>query len=125
VRKRYNDLTRADNQTLVLCSLKAKLTSAEVLPKVPDLISAFQGSIQTDLSLAQLSQLACLAPQLTGDNLTFLSFPEEIYSPSRAYDPIHKVRTFVFDVDFDVMRDYVDQFMAGTWEAEEGGAGCP
>jgi LCP family protein required for cell wall assembly len=125
IRKKYNDFTRMDHQNMVICALKKKITSPEVLPKIPKIIASFQDAVLTDLSLEQLSQLACLAPKLKQENLLFTSLPEEIMSPSRVYSPQQKDYVFVMDADFNVIRDYVAQFMAGTWPTEPEEPTCP
>ena len=125
---------RADNQNRVLCALRDKLTRPEVISKVPQLIQSFQGAIQTDLSPAQLGQLACLGAQLDPGNIGFASFPEEHFTATRIYDPVFKGRVFIWDVDFNTLRQYVAQFNDGTWppiagttenSAEEGIPFCP
>ena len=125
---------RADNQNRVLCALRDKLTRPEVVSKVPQLIQSFQGAIQTDLSPAQLGQLACLGTQLDPGNIVFASFPEEQFTATRIYDPVFKGRVFIWDVDFNILRQYIAQFNDGTWppisgtpenSAEEGIPFCP
>ncbi len=108
---------RADNQNRVLCALRDTLTSPSVITKIPDLIRAFKGSVQTDLSPAQLGQLACIGTQIQPGNIVFASFAEEHFKPTRQYDPQFKKRVFVWEVDFDILRDTIDQFNAGTWPA--------
>ena len=125
IRKKYNDFVRIDNQTTVLCALKEKVTSPEVLPDVPKIIAAFQDNVLTDLSLAQLGQLACLVPRLKKENLIFTSIPEDILEPSRAFDPILDNTTFVWDVDFDLIRELVAEFQAGTWPDKPKEPSCP
>ena len=125
IRKKYNDFTRMDHQNMVICALKSKLTSPSVLPKIPKIIAAFQGSVLTDLSLEQISQMACLLPHLKRENLLFTSLPEEILSPSRVYSPQQKTTTFVMDADFNVIRDYIQEFMDGTWPSEPDQPTCP
>jgi len=125
IRKKYNDFTRMDNQNMVICALKAKLTSPAVLPKIPQIIAAFQGAVLTDLSLEQIGQMACLLPHLKRENLLFTSLPGEILSPSRVYSPQQKNTTFVMEADYDVIRDYVKQFMEGTWPSEPDEPTCP
>ena len=125
IRKKYNDFTRMDNQNLVLCSLKDKLLSPSILPKIPQIIGAFQDAVQTDLSLEQLTQLACLLPNITRENLVFTSLPQEILKPSRAYSEALKNETFVLDVDNAEIRDYIDRFLAGTWPTESKEPSCP
>jgi LCP family protein required for cell wall assembly len=125
IRKKYNDFTRMDHQNMVICALKSKLTSPSVLPKIPKIIAAFQGSVLTDLSLEQISQMACLLPHLKRENLLFTSLPDEILSPSRVYSPQQKSTTFVMDADFNVIRDYIQKFVEGTWPSEPDQPTCP
>lgn len=125
IRKKYNDFIRMDHQNMVICALKEKITSPTVITKIPQIIAAFQGSVLTDLSPEQLGQLACLAPRLKRQNLIFTSLPEGILSPGRVYSPQQKDETFVMEADFDVIRDYVRQFMAGTWPTEPDEPTCP
>jgi len=106
---------RADNQNRVLCALRDKLTSPDVITDIPELIQSFQGAIQTDLSPAQLGQLACIGTQLQPGNIVFASFPQEHFKGTRIYDPVFKGRVFIWDVDFDMLRQYVTQFNEGTW----------
>ncbi|MGE5462894.1 MAG: LCP family protein [Syntrophothermus sp.] len=109
---------RADNQNRVLCALRDKLTSPQVITKLPQLIQSFQGAIQTDLTPAQLGQLACIGTQMKPGNIVFASFPQELFKATRVYDPVFKGRTFVWDVDFNILRDYVTQFNHGTWPSQ-------
>jgi LCP family protein required for cell wall assembly len=106
---------RAENQNRVLCALRKQLTSPGVITKLPDLIKSFQGSVQTDLSPQQLGQLACIGTQIHPENISFASFPEEHFKTKRQYDPVFKKNLFIWDVDFDILRDYVRQFNEGTW----------
>jgi LCP family protein required for cell wall assembly len=106
---------RADNQDLVLCAVREKLTRPEVVTRIPQLIASFQNNIQTDLSPEQISQLACLGPQVRPENIVFASFPEQYFEGTRIYDPVFKKRVFIWDVDFDILRDYVGRFQGGAW----------
>ncbi len=125
IRKKYNDFTRMDNQNMVLCALKEKLTSPSILPKIPQIIGAFQGSVLTDLSPEQIGQMACLLPSLKKENLLFSSLPDEILTPARQYSQVLKNETFVLDVDNQVIRDVLSQFLAGTWPNEPKEPSCP
>jgi LCP family protein required for cell wall assembly len=126
---------RAENQNRVLCALRDKLTSPDVVSDIPDLIRAFQGAILTDLSPAQLSQLACIGTKISSGNIVFASFPAEHFKQSRQYDPVFKKKISVWDVDFKILRDYIRQFQEGTWpnqavsqskkSAEEEASFCP
>jgi LCP family protein required for cell wall assembly len=126
IRKTDNGLARMDRQKMVLCALKDKLLQPAVLPQIPELISAFQGSVVTDLSLAQMSQMACLLPKLGDDSIIFGSIAEEELTQSRVWDERLGNYTFVWQVDYDLIRDYITQFEDGTWPVSDGDStSCP
>ncbi|MBC8331405.1 MAG: LCP family protein, partial [Anaerolineae bacterium] len=125
IRKIDSGFARMDRQTQVICALREKILTPAVLPNLPQLIASFEGSIITDLSPAQLGQLACLAPQISRENLLFASIPQEILTPTRAYNELAEDTTFVLDADFDVIRDYIDRFEAGTWPDKPKEPTCP
>ena len=109
---------RASNQNLVLCALREKLLSPNVVTQIPGLIDSFKDNIQTDFTPEQLGQLACLGTKLPLENIAFSSFPEELFKQSRIKpDPYfdNPKGTFVWDVDFDILREYVMRFNAGMW----------
>lgn len=125
IRKRYNAFTRTSNQNMVLCALKDKVTSPAVVPKIPQIINAFQDSILTDLSPEQLAQLACLVPKLDSENLIFTAIPEDLLSPGRVYSPQQKAETYVLKADYNEIRAVINQFMAGTLVSDSDGVSCP
>jgi len=125
IRKRYNAFTRSSNQNMVLCALKDKVTSPAVVPKIPQIINAFQDSILTDLSPEQLAQLACLVPKLDSENLIFTAIPEDLLSPGRVYSPQQKAETYVLKADYNEIRAVINQFMAGTLVSDSDGVSCP
>jgi LCP family protein required for cell wall assembly len=109
---------RAENQNRVLCALRDKLTSPTVITKIPDLIRSFQGAIQTDLSPEQLGQLACIGTKIQSGKIVFATFPAEYFKQTRQYDPVFKKNVFVWDVDFQILRDYISRFNDGTWPSQ-------
>ncbi len=106
---------RVDNQNLVLCSVRKKLSSPETVTKIPELLTSFQDNVFTDLTPQQLTQLACIGTKIKPENITFASFPQELFKETRIMDPVFDKRVFVWDVDFNILRDYVARFQAGTW----------
>ena len=108
---------RASYQNTVMCALQEKLTSPTVVIRIPAIINSFKGAVQTDLTPEQITQLACIGTKLKGDDITFVSFPQELFEGTRVFDPVFDGRVFIWDVDFDVLRDYVAHFNAGTWPA--------
>jgi len=107
---------RVGNQNLVLCAMREKALSPKIVTQIPALINSFQDNIQTDFTPEQLSQLACLGTQLPVENIAFASFPEELFTEVRIYeDPAYPKGLLIFDADFNILRDYVTRFNAGTW----------
>lgn len=113
--RQYRTFSRAENQNIVLCALRKKLLSPAVVPAIPSLVRDFRRNVQTDLSPEQLNQLACLATQMDGTDVVFASFPMELLKNTKTFDPQLKTTTSTIDADFDVLRDYVARFQAGTW----------
>jgi LCP family protein required for cell wall assembly len=116
--------SRGDNQNLVLCALQDKLINPAVLPKIPQLVQSFAGSVQTDLDPRAMGQLACLAGQVPVENIALYGFPEDLFVGTRVYDPVFEKAVFIWDVDPLVIRHYVAQFQAGTWPETSGDSGA-
>jgi len=106
---------RADNQNLVLCAIRKKLTSPEIIPQIPAMIETFRGSIITDLTPEEIAQLSCLAPQVSPEDIMLAAFPSDLFEQTRVYDPVFEKRISVVDADFDILTDFVTRFQAGTW----------
>jgi len=107
--------SRAKHQNLVMCAVRKKLENPDVLTQLPQIISAFTNHIQTDLTPAQISQLACLGTRIPRSSILFASFPRELFVPSEIYDPSLKQKVFIWNSDFDKLSAYVQQFNADTW----------
>jgi LCP family protein required for cell wall assembly len=120
IRKIDSAFHRDDRQTQVLCALKDKLLSPEGLIRLPQIIGAFQGSVLTDLSTAQLAQLACLGPLIDPANLRFASVPEELLQPAR-----NDEGSYVLKADGDRLRELIQSFVSGAWPTEPDHPSCP
>lgn len=116
VRNRSGGLfERADNQDIVLCALRKKVTSPQVLANIPALIESFEENIRTDFTPQQLSQLACLAAQMPPENIVLASFPGELFKQTRTFDPVFDKRVSILEADPIILSDFVTRFQAGTW----------
>jgi len=113
--RQYHTFGRAENQNIIMCALRKKLLSPAIVPAIPKLARDFQRYVQTDLSLEQINQLACLANQMQGTNVVFASFPMDVFKGAKMYDPQLKATTSILEADFDILRNYVDRFQKGTW----------
>ena len=106
---------RANHQNMVMCALRKKIESPETILRLPSMINSFMNNIQTDLSPQQISQLACLGTQMPRSNITFTSFPLELFTSDEVYDPVLDQNVSVYEADFRTLRSYVAEFHAGTW----------
>lgn len=113
--RQYGTFSRAENQNIIMCALRKKLLSPAIVPAIPQLVKDFQRYVQTDLSPEEINQLGCLATKMNGANIVFASFPMELFSVEKTFDPQLKATTSTLAADFDILRDYVNQFHAGTW----------
>jgi len=107
--------SRGDYQNIIMCALRKKLTSPQIVTQIPDLINAFQGSVQTDLSPQVMAQLACLGTQLPRENIALYNFPENLFTGTRIHDPVFSKDVFIWKADFNILRNYVTEFQAGLW----------
>jgi polyisoprenyl-teichoic acid--peptidoglycan teichoic acid transferase len=126
IRKIDTELDRIDRQTEVLCALRAKATSAGVLPRIPAIIESFIGNVLTDLTPEQISRLVALAPTVGTKNIFSASIPRDMMSEGTepvalATPPVH---TFVWHGDEARIRDLVRQFLDGTYPAGPGNSPC-
>jgi LCP family protein required for cell wall assembly len=106
---------RAKHQNMVMCALRKKVESPEMILQLPAIINSFMDNIQTDLTPEQISQLACLGTQMPRSNILFASFPLKLFKSAEAYDPVLEQNVFIWEADFDRLRGYVSDFQAGTW----------
>lgn len=126
IRKKYSEVTRTDNQTLVICAIKEKALRPGVVGSIPELITSLIGMIQTDLTPAQISQLLCLLTKLDNENLNFIRFPDEMMVQSRVFDPNLNDTTFVWDIPVEDIRQFVEDFENDAIPVDSGGGmSCP
>jgi len=108
------DLKRSEVQNIILQALSLRVLTPSIIPKLPELAETFKESVQTNISLVEIGQLACLATMLDVQNVEFTSFPDELFESTRVQDPILG-RTSILDADFGVLREYVQKFEDGMW----------
>jgi LCP family protein required for cell wall assembly len=106
---------RAEHQNMVMCALRKKIESPEMILRLPAIIDSFLDNIQTDLTPEQISQLACLGTRMPRSNILFASFPRQLFKSGEVYDPVLEQDVFIWQADFNRLRGYVAGFQAGTW----------
>jgi LCP family protein required for cell wall assembly len=113
LRKFDSDTMRTYRQSQVICALQERLLSTEVIDKIPALIDAFKGSVRTDLSLEQISQLSCLALQMPRRNVTFSVLPSSLYT--KGYLTEESMVLNAYFPDSEAVADLLQRFVAGEW----------
>lgn len=99
---------RHDRQNELLVQLREQILKPSIVTKIPGLINAFYGRVLTDLSLEQVTQLACLGLELTMDDIHFLGLPSELFV--EGYNQRGDSALFA---DTDVVSDMIADFVAG------------
>lgn len=125
IRKKYSEYARSDNQTLVICAIKDKLTSPSVITGLPGLVQSFIGMVQTDFTPAQISQLLCLLPRLNNDSIQFIRFPDEMMKMGNIFSPAINDTTFVWDIPKEDIRAFVKDFENDRIPPKASGMSCP
>ena len=106
---------RAEHQNMVMCAVRKKIESPEIILRLPAIINSFMDNIQTDLTPTQISRLACLATQMPRSNIVFASFPRELFKSAEVYDTVLEQDVFIWEADFNRLRRYVSDFESGAW----------
>jgi LCP family protein required for cell wall assembly len=110
------DIERSATQDLILHALAVKVLTPTVLPKMPGVIQAVYGSVQTDLGADDIRKLLCLGSMLDSSKIAARDFPESLFTGTRIHDPVLGY-TFIWNVDFNILREYVAAFNAADWPA--------
>lgn len=113
------DLQRNEVQNLILEALAAKIIDQPIIPKIPELIRSFMGSVQTNITPAEIGKLACLATIIDVQDVEFMSFPDDLFESGRVQDPVLG-NTSILKADFGVLKSYVQKFEAGNWDGQSG-----
>lgn len=116
IRYGYPELQRIENQTILLKALYSKMLSKEILPNLIDIFTAFQGkSILTDLSIADVTNLICVAQSINFDKIRSGTLPADTFTADIIFSPIQNAETFVYMPDIEKEKAIFKQFMEGTW----------
>jgi len=113
--REYSVFARADQQNRIMCALRDAVMTPYILPKIPEIIDSFKGSVQTDLSLEQINQIACLGTKLHHNDIIFTTFPRELLTEDRTYDIGVKKEVYIFRAELEKIKLLVKEFDLGTW----------
>ena len=99
---------RVSRHEIILKSMFDKIFSLSTIPKIPQIVGLYKGNVLTDLHLAELSQLLCLAAKTDPDDVQFSRIPkDELYIPDW--------KGFVWlEKEPGRIKDILEKFDAGT-----------
>ena len=115
IREKYSTLVRDRDQDIIIKGIFNKLSSPEIIAKIPALLKAFTDAGLTDLSTRQIESMVCLLTKMGGNDLTFREIPDKYYIYSWIYDQDTHRDVNIWKVDFDIFRSYISDFMKGQW----------
>ena len=115
IRAKYSTLIRDRNQDIIIKAIYDKISSPDVIVKIPKLLQALKGAGLTDLSPRQIENMVCLFKKMNSANLSLVGIPDQYYVYSWIYSQELHQDINVWDIDFDVFRSYISQFMSGQW----------
>lgn len=73
-----NSLDRIDRQAIILKAVHEQIFSLATIPKIPEFIGIYKDNVLTDLSLAEISQLACVAAKTNLEEVVFTRIPKDL-----------------------------------------------
>jgi len=115
IREGYSSLIRISNQDAIIKGITDKISSPDIILKVPALLQALKGTVRTDLSPNQINSMVCLVKKINNSDLSFAEIPDSYYVQSTIYDPDTHANVFIWNIDFNVIRQYVSEFQSGQW----------
>jgi len=87
IRKKYSDLTRIDNQSIILRAILRRLRDPRIITKFPEILAAFENTVVTDATPNQIRDAICLLRYLHEDDLLFFNPPEDLLVYDQEYIP--------------------------------------
>jgi len=90
IRKKYSDLIRINDQSLIINAIVQRLKDPAILTKLPAIYASLKDSVITDVSPAQLETALCLLNKLGENNLKFYDPGWDLITDDWEYIPTMK-----------------------------------
>jgi LCP family protein required for cell wall assembly len=118
IREKYSTLIRDSNQDFIIKGIFDRLSSPDIITKIPKLLQAFTGAGLTDLSPRQIENMVCLLKKMDKTDLTFREIPDKYYVNGWIYEQDLHQDVNIWNIDFNIFRSYISDFMKGQWPQE-------
>jgi len=87
-----NDFDRSARQQRLLISLRQQADPQQLIPRLPELVSALKGAVKTDIPVSQFDELLGLASQIDTNNISSYVFQPPLYGSETAPGaPVYKM----------------------------------
>lgn len=102
IRRKYSDLHRIDNQTIIIKAVLARVQNPAVWPKLPQIHASLKDSIITDATPRQISSLFCLLTKTKSSDIVFYNPPSGSIQYDWAFIPTmsQEMQVFFWDQKF-------------------------
>jgi LCP family protein required for cell wall assembly len=111
-----NMLDRVDRHSILVEAIIESLFQPETVPQIPELISAYHANVEMNLSLAQISQLLCLASKRDHVEVSFTRIPEEDLLARRTkFPPLNANIYNLVEKEPGRIETILQEFQAGNW----------
>jgi LCP family protein required for cell wall assembly len=110
------DFGRMNNQTILLKAFVRELLTPQGIKELPALIEIYREDVLMDFSPNEISKLLCLAARIDlQEDVTFLTFPKDIVTEGKLYDPVHEYDAYALTYDLEEVRVLLAKFQLGVW----------
>jgi LCP family protein required for cell wall assembly len=114
IRRKYSDVTRINNQTIVLQGVFNQLKNPAVITKIPQIYKTMIDSVLTDLTPEKISTLLCLLEKVDSSNLNFYEPPVELLTQEAVFIPNMNQDMIIYRWD----QEFINWLHRSTWESK-------
>jgi len=114
IRRKYSDVTRITNQTIVLQGVFNRLKNPAVIAKLPQIYDTMIDSVLTDLSPEKISTLLCLLEKIDSSSLVFYDPPTELLTQDAVFVSNMNQEMIIYHWD----QEYIDWLHRSIWESK-------
>lgn len=116
-----NKLDRVDRQAIILQAILEKVFDPWVVPRIPRLLATFKGNVLTDLHLAQIAKLLCLASRLEEEDVVYTRIPKDAIVGRKTYFKPFDGYVFNYvEQEEGAIEEIMTQFQEGEYPPENG-----
>ena len=114
IRRKYSDVYRINNQTIVLQAVFNRMKNSAVIAKIPQIYDTMIDSVLTDLTPEKISTLLCLLEKIDSSSLVFYDPPTELLTQDAVFIPNMHQEMIIYHWD----QQFIDWLHRSIWESK-------